>query len=82
MPRLVLHEFKMGDVDDVEIYAAQPIYEWQQTPQGKWCMEHGTNHHYLTGFDPTGYGYKITIIGDFEDKLATEFLLRWNKEQS
>ena len=82
MQRLSLHTFKMGDVDDVEIYAAQPIYEWQQTPAGKWCMEYGTNHHYLTGFDPNGYGYKITIVGDFEDKLATEYLLRWNKEQS
>ena len=82
MQRLALHQFRMGDVDDVEIYVAQPIYEWQQTPAGRWCMEHATNLHYLTGFDPTGYGYKITITGDLEDKLATEFLLRWKKEQS
>jgi len=82
MQRLALHQFRMGDVDDVEIYVAQPIYEWQQTPAGRWCMEHATNLHYLTGFDPTGFGYKITITGDLEDKLATEFLLRWNNAQS
>jgi hypothetical protein len=82
MQRLALHQFRMGDVDDVEIYVAQPIYEWQQTPAGCWCMEHATNLHYLTGFDPTGFGYKITITGDLEDKLATEFLLRWNNAQS
>lgn len=77
MKRLALHTFRMGDVDDVEIYVAQPIYEWQQTPAGKWCMEHATNLHYLTGFDPDYFGYKITITGDLEDQLATEYLLRW-----
>ena len=82
MKRLALHQFRMGDVDDVEIYVAQPIYEWQQTPAGKWCMEHAKNLHYLTGFDPNGYGYKITITGDLEDQLATEYLLRWNNVQS
>jgi hypothetical protein len=67
----------MGDVDDVEIYVAQPIYEWQQTPVGKWCMENAENLHYLTALDPSSFGYQITITGDLEDKLATEFLLRW-----
>jgi hypothetical protein len=82
MQRLSLHQFTMGDVDDVEIYVAQPIYEWQQTEQGKWCMEHAENLHWLTGFDPTSFGYRITITGDLEDKLATEFLLRWKNAQS
>lgn len=82
MPKLVLHEFKMGDVDDVEIYAAQPIYEWQQTEQGKWCMAHITDPYYITTVDPHTYGYKISIVGDLEDKLATEYLLRWNNVQS
>jgi len=82
MKRLSLHQFRMGDVDDVEIYVAQPIYEWQQTPQGRWCMDNATNLHYLTGFDTEGFGYQITITGDLEDKLATEFLLRWKKAQS
>ena len=82
MKRLALHQFRMGDVDDVEIYVAQPIYEWQQTPQGRWCMEHAENLHYLTALDPSSFGYKITITGDLEDKLATEFLLRWKNAQS
>jgi hypothetical protein len=82
MQRLTLHSFTMGDVDDVEIYVAQPIYEWQQTEQGRWCTEHATNLHWLTGFDPTSFGYRITITGDLEDKLATEFLLRWKNAQS
>jgi hypothetical protein len=45
-------------------------------------MENAKNLHYLTGFDPTGFGYRVTITGDLEDKLATEFLLRWKNAQS
>lgn len=79
MQQLVLHQFFMGDVEDPELYAAEPIYKWQQTPAGKWCMEHASDLHFNTGLDPSSYGYKITIVGNLEDKLATEFLLRWNK---
>ena len=35
-----LHEFNMGDVEDPYLYAAEPIYQWQQTEKGKWAMEH------------------------------------------
>jgi hypothetical protein len=35
-----VHEFNMGDVEDPDLYAAQPLYEWQQSEQGKWIMEH------------------------------------------
>ena len=82
MPTLALHEFKMGDVDDLEIYVAQPIYEWQQTDMGKWCMKHASDVYYRTEIDSYNYGYRITIVGDLEDKLATEVLLRWNNAQS
>ena len=32
---LVVHEFTLGDVDDPEIYAAVPLYEWQLSDAGK-----------------------------------------------
>jgi uncharacterized protein (DUF779 family) len=38
--KVCVHEFRMGDVDDLEIYVAAPIFEWQQTEMGKWVMEH------------------------------------------
>ena len=72
-----LHEFSMGDVEDVDIYVAQPIYEWQQTKKGKWCMENATNLKYWTNPDPYTFGYKIRITGDMEDKIAFEFKLRF-----
>lgn len=75
---ITFHEFSMGDVDDVEIYAAQPIYEWQQTAQGKWAMEHAHDLRFYTSTDPSTFGYRIVIKGDIEPgPKLTEYLLRW-----
>ena len=30
----------MGDVEDPDLFVAQPMYEWQQSDMGKWIMEH------------------------------------------
>ena len=73
----------MGDVDDVDIYVAQSIYEWQQTPQGKWTMAHAQDLKYYTSADPITFGCRITIRGEMpEGPLLTEYLLRWSNRVS
>ena len=77
------HEFSMGDVDDVDVYVAQPIYEWQQTEQGKWVMKHANNLTYHTAPDPHAFGYRITISGEMDTgPRLTEYLLKWPKKES
>lgn len=78
--QITFHEFGMGDVDDIDIYAAHPIYEWQQTPQGQWVMAHARNLKYYTSPDTNTFGYRVTIRGDMpEGPLLTEYLLKWKK---
>ena len=36
---VIVHRFKMGDVEDPDLYAAEPLWEWQQSEMGKWVME-------------------------------------------
>ena len=36
---VLVHEISMGDVEDPDLYIAQPIYEWQQTDAGKYVMD-------------------------------------------
>ena len=36
---IIVHKFRMGDVEDPDLYAAQPLWEWQQTEMGKFVME-------------------------------------------
>lgn len=73
-----VHTFRMGDVEDPEIYVAQPIYDWQQTEMGKWVMEHSIDPTFHIFADPLNYGYTISITAHITPKRWTEFCLRWS----
>jgi len=78
--RVTFHEFTMGDVDDVDIYVAEPIYNWQQTDQGRWVMENARDVKYYTSADPNTFGYRITICGDIQEGPdLTAYLLKYGK---
>ena len=80
---ITFHSFSMGDADDVDIYVAQPIYEWQQTDQGKWVMQHAQNLTYHTTPDLHTFGYRVAITGDIDTgPQLTEYLLKWPKKES
>lgn len=75
---IVVHHFTMGDVDDPDLYAAEPLYQWQISEQGKWVMERALETpvwHRIT--DPTSFGYRYTVTATFQEKYVTEFYLRW-----
>jgi len=74
-----VHAFNMGDVEDPEIYAGAAIWDWQQTEQGKFVMEHGRDHMYYTSVDHNTYGYKCVITCELESKKLSEYYLRWGK---
>jgi hypothetical protein len=78
MKRIVFHTFTMGDVEDPEIYIAQPIYEFQKSPKGQWMMEHGQDLRYQYVMDYNSYSYKVVLYGEVEDKLAIEYYLKWD----
>ena len=75
---IVLHEFNMGDVEDPYLYAAHPIYQWQQTEKGKWVMEHALDKpvfHCLPNRER--FGYRVVISGDLSPKDQTYYFLKW-----
>ena len=74
--KYVLHEFTMGDVDDLEVYVAEPIYEWQQTTEGKWAMEKAEDIYWTTTIDHNILGHRVKIIGTLTDKYATFYALK------
>lgn len=77
MQKITFHEFNMGDVEDLEVYAAQPIHEWiTTTEKGKWVFERckDLTWHSLTN---DGYGWTILIRGSITDKEAIEYYLKW-----
>ena len=79
--RTVLHEFRMGDNDDPAIYAAQPIWEWQQTEAGKWCMKNCVPESisWGLGVDPYNYGYRVHVYGDMAEPDLTYYLVKYKQ---
>ena len=74
--RYVLHEFRLGDCDDIEVYVAEPIYQWQQTDEGKWAMEKAEDIYWTTRLDHEYFGHLVQIIGTLSDKYATFYTLK------
>jgi hypothetical protein len=75
--RREIHRFHMGDVEDPELYAAGPLWDWQQTPMGQWVMKHCKDPTFQGYVDVVTYGYNIVIVAHMTDKRYTEFALKF-----
>jgi hypothetical protein len=74
---LEVHTFQMGDVDDPDLYAAEPLWQWQQSEFGQWVMKNAADTptwHRMA--DPTSFGYRYVITAKFMGPALTEMLLR------
>ena len=74
----VVHTINMGDVEDPDLFVAEPIHAWQQTDKGKWIMENSSpvpmwKRH--TNF--TTYGYQYTIHAYLKPKDYTYWSLKY-----
>jgi len=75
---IVVHTFRLSDVEDPEIYAAEPIWEWQQTPAGCWVMAHAVNQPWWTKrMDYNSYGYEFNIVARLSEADAVFFKLKY-----
>jgi len=77
---VVVHTFTMGDVEDPDLFAAQPLWEWQQTDKGKFIMDNAVEPPiYNKTVDHTMFGYKFAIKAKLTEKKLSEMYLRWGK---
>lgn len=75
-----VHEFNMGDVEDPDLYAAEPLYEWQQTEAGQWVMEHAVETPFWHRMvNPYTFGHTYYIIARFKEQDHTYWALKWQK---
>jgi hypothetical protein len=74
----VVHQIKMGDVEDPDIMVADPIWKWQQTESGKWIMDNSVEkpswHRHP---DHHGFGWVYEIHAYFTPKQLTYWKLRF-----
>jgi hypothetical protein len=77
---VVVHEFQMGDVEDPDLYAAEPLMAWEKSEAGQWCMKNAADTPtWYRMADPISYGYKYQIHAKLMGPALTEWLLRNSK---
>ena len=69
----------MGDVEDPELYAGFPLGEFMQTDKGLWIKTYCTDPQYVIRPDPANWGHRVVVYGEVEDRLATEYFLKWGQ---
>jgi hypothetical protein len=80
--KITFHTFRMGDVEDPELYAALPLGEFMDTRKGQWIRDHCRDPQYIIRPDPNTYGHRVIVFGEVEDKSAVEWILRWGQNES
>jgi hypothetical protein len=78
--KVVVHRFQMGDVEDPDLYAAQPMYDWEKSEAGQFVMKHAEDApEWHRNIDHTSFGYQYAIVAELEKKKLSEFYLRFDK---
>ena len=75
---IVVHSFTVGDVEDPDLYAAQPLIEWEKSEQGQWMMANAAETpSWYRMADPVSMGYRYEIRATLQGAKLTEWLLRY-----
>lgn len=78
--RIVVHRFRLGDVEDPDLYAADPILNWEKSDQGKFVMENSiTTPKWYRQISFETMGWEFAIVAELTSKKLTEFYLRWGE---
>jgi hypothetical protein len=80
---IVVHRFTVGDTEDPDLYAAQPLWDWRNSDKGQWVMERAIETPFWSRhIDPYQYNHQYAIQARFDTKTLTEYYLRFGKTDS
>jgi hypothetical protein len=78
---VVVKSFLISDVDDPIMYAAEPLYEWENSEVGQWVKKHSIEtpmwHRMQEAYT---YSHKFCITAKLRSRDLTYFLLKWGHE--
>ena len=62
----IVHSFTMADAEDPDLYAAEPLYKWEKSEEGKWVMEHAVEQPiWQRIIEQNTYMYRYVIKAKF-----------------
>lgn len=80
---IVVHRFLIGDVDDLDIYAAPAIAKWLDSDAGKFVTENATHTPTIhKTVDAYSFYWNFSIVAELPKKKLSEFYLRFDKPKT
>ena len=74
----LVHTILMSDVEDPDIMVAGPIWDWQETEEGKWIMENSNPAPTWKRYpNATTYGHIYSIHAYLKSKDYTYWSLKY-----
>jgi hypothetical protein len=78
--RVTVHKITMGDVEDPEIYAAEPIINFEKSEKGSWLKDHSQKQmEYIIRPCQETYGWMVIIFAWLEEQDETYYRLKWGE---
>lgn len=75
---VVVHRFSVGDVEDPDLYAGEPLYQWERSEMGQYIMSKALETpEWRRQVNYSTHGYEYAIIAKLYDEDMTYFMLRW-----
>ena len=76
--KILVHNFLLGDVEDPEIYAAEPILKFEQTEKGQWLVKNSYKQMtYNIVADPSTFAHKVVLHAWLNEQDLTFYKLKW-----
>jgi hypothetical protein len=76
--KIVVHSFRVGDAEDPDLYAAEPMWDWQESEKGQWVMKHAVEKPiWQRDVDFSTFGHRYRIVAELPGARATEYYLKW-----
>ena len=79
--RVVVHSFAVDDVEDPELWAAEPIHKWENSEQGQWVVANAAETPvWHRNIDHATYSHNYAITAVLAGSKLTEWLLRYGSK--
>jgi len=76
--RVVVHEFTISDVEDPQLYAAEPLWKWQQSEAGQWVIQNSMKEpEWSSCLDYNTHGHRFIIVAWFSEQDHVFFKLKF-----
>jgi hypothetical protein len=76
--KVTVHQFTVGDAEDPDLYAGEPLWKWQQSENGKWVMDNAIETpEWHRMIDHLTYGYKYAITAKLKERDYMLWVLKF-----